>query len=882
MVSVCGRGGAGKTALVSRLIEHLSLSAGARAADSVVYVEMGSEVNRSAGRIVECIADTLNARARDELLAAWRQSRSPAEGLKSLFGGALTAGRCLIVLDNFESVLDEHSGVREDYRDLGDFLEESLSYAHTALVLVVTRFRPVFPPEVEGRTLRRRRELSLDAGLPPHAAKSLLQSLDSEDRYGFLAASGELLDVVVSACGCIPRTLEAIYGYLCLHPRQTIQSLLADARRFHSLVEAPFRELYRSLPQDSLRRIVQALSVYRQQVPAGALRTVLPDLAEEELNDGLDMLVLNHVVGAEQNSYSLHPLDREYAYAQISGNGTAQSRAALEERAAEWYLSSARPPSECYATGDVEPQLNAFHHLVRAGKADRACEVLNSIDREHLAQWGYQQGLIELRSQLLDNILDPYLRGLNLGNLGAAYFETGNLEQATQLYERALASARQAGQRQDEGRWIGNLGLAHSHRGDMVKAREYVQRALEIAREIGDVRHQGRWLGNIGLLCQQAGNEDEALRYYAEAVPFTQQAGDHRFEKLWLSSIAQCHVQLKQLDTAAEYFELAASVARRLHLTIQAVQFLARMAAVYLESGDTEKAAGCYQRALEVAREGSDDRSAAAQAELLAAVAQVTGATPRKRRQVTEYLEQAAEIVHRLGNFAAQAALLQNQAETFNAMGEADRAAASYEKALAVVREYVKDRDNERNLLINLGATHYFRNDVPAAVECYQQALAIARERDDRESQSVALFNIGDAYDLAGDAEAAIPYYMESLALESSVTDYKAACNLGVGYLKLGKPEAARPHLARCVELCGQRIGPATNLHPLMSAQAVALMAIGKTQEGLKILEAGLSRCDNAAHRYYTLQDLLLLQRAAPDTPGLEQALQLARQEQVG
>ena len=609
---------------------------------------------------------------------------------------------------------------------------------------------------------------------------------------------------------------------------------------------------------------------------------MLSDLTEEDLSDALDMLVLNHVVGADQTSYSLHALDCEYAYGQIPEDGTTHSRQALEERAAAWRLSTAKPASECYDYGDVQPQLSAFHHLVRAGKADRACEVLNSIDRESLAQWGYQQQLMELRSQLVDCIQDPYLRGLNLGNLGATYFEMGKVQQAIELYEQALASARQAGQRQDEGRWIGNLGLAHNRRGDTAKAREYIQRALEIANETGDVRHQGRWLGNLGLLCQEAGNASEALRCYTQAVPFARQAHDSRFERLWLSGTAECQVQLRQLDIAAEYFEKAAGVARALHLTIQAVQYLAKMAAVYLESGDTEKATDYYQRALEVVREGSDDRSAAAQAELLAAVAQVTGATPRKRRMVTEYLDQAAEIVHRLGNFAAEAALLQDQAATFNAMGEADRAATSYEKALAVVREHVKDRDSERNLLIDLGATHYLRADVPAAVACYQQALAIARELEDKEAQSVALFNIGDAYDLTGDTEAAIPYYLESLALEYPLTDYKAACGLGVGYLRRGKADAAQPFLARCAELCGQRIGPTTNLHPLMSAQAVAYLALGKTQEGLGILETGLSRCDNEAHRFYTLQDLLVFQRAAPATPGLEQAIEMVQQKQAG
>lgn len=873
VVWVYGRGGTGKSALVSKLIQGLRAATPPRSVDSVVYIEFGSEVNRSAGRIVECLADTLHPRAREELLAAWQQRRDTAEGLKSVFGSALTGGRCLIVLDNFESVLDARGRIRDDCSELRTFVEEALLYSHTALVLVVTRYRPVFPPEVEGRTKRRTRELSLEAGLPPEAANALLQALDAGDECGFRSAPRELIDGLVTSCGCIPRTLEAIYGYLCLHPTQRISSLILDTRRFQSLVEAPFRELYEGLPEDMHRRIVQALSVYGCPVPAGALAAVLPEAGEHEIADGLNMLVRNHVAGMDGDAYSLHPLDREYAYGRISTGGKQASLQLLEERAASWYLAGARQESACFDYRDVEPRLAAFHHLVRAAKYDDACRVLNGIDREHLAQWGYHEQIIEMRSQLLDRIADSCLRGLNLGNLGTANFERGDTDRAIQLYEQALASARECGTRADEGRWTGNLGLAFSRMGDQAKATALVEEALAIARETGDVRHQGRWLGNLGLLQEAQGRADEALRLFGEAVPLTREAGDWRFEKLWLTALAEWYVSQRDVGAAAEIFEQAAGVARRVHLTMEAVRLLARAATVFLEAGDTEKAAAFYEKALEVAREGSDERSAAAQAQLLAAVAQVTGDDPGRRPKVTEYLRQAASIVHGLGDYAAEVALLQSCAEILAAMGEPGEAVATYQRALELVREHLEDRALECSILNSVGAAHEITRNLLPAIEYYKASLAVARELGDREAESIALHNVGGAMDMMGDTEGALPYYRESLAIESVTTDYKASMGLGIGLLKLGKREEAQPYLIRCADLCQERIGAKTKLHPLMSARAMALMALGRTKEGLAVLGEGLSRSLSEHHRQYALEDLFLLGRAVPSLPGLEEAL---------
>jgi tetratricopeptide (TPR) repeat protein len=58
------------------------------------------------------------------------------------------------------------------------------------------------------------------------------------------------------------------------------------------------------------------------------------------------------------------------------------------------------------------------------------------------------------------------------------------VEQAIGYYEQALAIAQEIGHRQNEGNWLGNLGLAYRDLGQVEQAREYLEQALHIFEEI--------------------------------------------------------------------------------------------------------------------------------------------------------------------------------------------------------------------------------------------------------------------------------------------------------------------------------------------------------------------------------------------------------------
>ena len=293
LVWVCGRGGIGKTALITKLLHELEGMHGTRPQDTlpwevegIVYVALRQPEFRSPDKLIELLCRTLEPHTAQELRAKWQQRASLADKLEFLFRRSLGWRHYLIVLDNFEDVLDADHRIQEEFADLRHFVEMCLEYDHGTRLLVTSRRRLVFSPELEGRLGTRQAELSLDAGLPPTDAIALLRALDADGRLGIRSASEPTLREVARWCHGIPRTLETLVGTLRQRRTWTLARLLHDETALTHLTEHPARELYESLSVDE-RLVIQGLAVYDRPVPAAAVQSLVPGLRVDDLLDTL-------------------------------------------------------------------------------------------------------------------------------------------------------------------------------------------------------------------------------------------------------------------------------------------------------------------------------------------------------------------------------------------------------------------------------------------------------------------------------------------------------------------------------------------------------------------------------------------------------------------
>jgi len=360
LMLISGRGGMGKTALLTKFLHDLQGDFTLRAGeaiyevDSVVYVPLRQSEACSPDTIVEAIGRTLEPDAAAELRTKWQGPASLFEKLEFLFRRTLRTWHCLIVLDNLESVLDQDNHIRAEFGDLRHFVETCLEWDHGVRLVATSRSTLVLSTALEGHLGARRVELRLDEGLPEADAVALLRELDSDGRLGIQDASDAILHTLAHRCAGIPRTLETLIGTLRQRRTWTLARLLAHEETLARLLDNPARELYESLTPDE-QLVMQALAVYDRPVPAAAIRSLLPRLPVEDL---LDALVRNYVVTYDREHFSLHPLDQRYAYHQIPAAEGDDARPVLHTHAAAFFRTLRKPQTEWQSIDDLEPQLH--------------------------------------------------------------------------------------------------------------------------------------------------------------------------------------------------------------------------------------------------------------------------------------------------------------------------------------------------------------------------------------------------------------------------------------------------------------------------------------------------------------------------------------------
>ena len=162
--------------------------------------------------------------------------------------------------------------------------------------------------------------------------------------------------------------------------------------------------------------------------------------------------------------------------------------------------------------------------------------------------------------------VEQFADGLYIGvNAGDAIFQyRGYYRQSTILLQQAADAAGQAGNKQNQGAHLGNLGNAYRNLGQYQQAIDYHTQALAIRREIGDKRGEANDLGNLGIAYSSLGQTEQAIDYYSQALKITREIGDRLNESIWLNNFGVVYVNLEDYDKAIAYYEQALVIRREL------------------------------------------------------------------------------------------------------------------------------------------------------------------------------------------------------------------------------------------------------------------------------------------------------------------------------
>jgi predicted ATPase/Tfp pilus assembly protein PilF len=308
---------------------------------------------------------------------------------------------------------------------------------------------------------------------------------------------------------------------------------------------------------------------------------------------------------------------------------------------------------------------------LRLGRAEEA-QVVNALGQ---AEW-YSGMVDESRSHLeaalaiAREIPDRHLEALVLGDLGGMQITQGQMEDGSVNLEMALEVARKVGDRRVECNTLNTLSVTRRGQGRMGEACTYSELALEVARLAGDRRDEGTILTNLGLLLQDQGRTEEARAHYEAALVIHREVGNRRFE-------GNSHDNLGTLCLDQGRMEEA-----RVHLN-------------------------------------------------------------------------AALIIHReTGSRLSESIALANLGFLFHAQEQPDEARTHFEAALAIMRE-LGNRRLEGIIIGGLGKLHQDRGEVEQARAHFESALAIHRMVSDRRSEGLILAHMASLLHRQGSVEAA-------------------------------------------------------------------------------------------------------------------------------
>jgi predicted ATPase/Tfp pilus assembly protein PilF len=211
--------------------------------------------------------------------------------------------------------------------------------------------------------------------------------------------------------------------------------------------------------------------------------------------------------------------------------------------------------------------------------------------------------VLERALSLSRHLSDRRMEGRTLGQLGTLHLDQGQIEQARQELEAALAIHRAERDRRAEGAVLGNLGNLYFDQGLLSEARQQYEAALVVNREIGNRRVEGSVLGNLGLLHFEQGRLKEARSHYEDALIIHREVGSRRLEGTVLGNLGLLHFEQGDSDEARTQDEAALRIHRAVGNRRDEGIVLANLGEAHFARGAWLDAKDCYRMALAIARE---------------------------------------------------------------------------------------------------------------------------------------------------------------------------------------------------------------------------------------------------------------------------------------
>ncbi len=552
LVTLTGAGGIGKT--------RLAVASAAQAADAypdgVFFVPLAD--TRTTDQMIGAIAETLGLRSEG------------ARALLSTIEDQLASRRALLVLDNFEQVVEARTVVAQ-------LLENC-----PGVDLVVTSRTPL---RIRGETER---------PVPPlgrPAATRLFLERAAVPRPDWAPAADELevIEEICSRLDGLPLAIELAAARMrLLDPASLLERLsrkldvvggsVPDLPERQRTLTATIEWSY-DLLDAAERTLLARLAVFVGGWTLEAAETVCSGDGVSDVLTALERLSEHSLLVAEQGSAGgprmrMLEMIREFATAQLEASNEAE---VLRERHASCYE---RIIAELNAQPGGETAPLSMARLDDDWDDVRACMEWSFLrgDYGRLVQlvsrtWRY----LWLRDRFNELVpwltaayaardtLDPALRGELCRLWGSGCYQAGMFEPAREAVEEAVRLLAQTGP-SDREAWARTVlgGLLPYFDGDLDQPFAEVSRAVELFRAEGDPFGLATTLGMVGTISLLLGRTDEAMSQLQDGMVLAEQLGLAELIGSHHSFRALAHLACDEIQAARHHLD--AAVAAPLYL----------------------------------------------------------------------------------------------------------------------------------------------------------------------------------------------------------------------------------------------------------------------------------------------------------------------------
>ena len=558
---IVGRGGVGKTSFASRLLEAVKTGQALDAvsppsAEAIVYLSPANGRRVTVPNLYADLCRLLPDSRREELMTAYTNPLQTTTGRMEALLQEFVNGRVLVLLDNFEDVVDTERLTMRD-AELAEAIVAVLNAPPHAVMLIVTT--RVAPRDLLVEQPGRQARIDLDEGLPSPYAENILREKDVDGKLGLRTASAELLNEARERTRGYPRALEALFAILSADRDTTLADLLGETAGVlpENVVRVLVGEAFSRLDPVS-QQVQQALAIYdRPVLPAAVdhlLQRYLMGLASAPI---LGRLVNMQFVRKQDGRYYLHPVDRDYALRRIPRGEPADreadpavfSQLALLHRGADYFRAARTDPERWRSLDDLAALLAEFDMRCDGDDFEGGFEVLFTINNS-LQRWGHYRLSRELAARLDGHLEPPLMRLAVQQTLGGADSRLGRYTEAIPRLEQALQIARDAGLPSEEVYVLYQIGWCYGELGDTARAVEYSQESLRLAEESGEVIAHGDTMSLLGWYYGKLGQVEQSVDFSRRAVDMLRGKSNPNSVATALANLAGVLLDAGQYDEA--------------------------------------------------------------------------------------------------------------------------------------------------------------------------------------------------------------------------------------------------------------------------------------------------------------------------------------------